>query len=457
MRRPGKGLLLVVLLILAFVSGGTVGAPAATRGGGDAPAATPAGPGPGGSGGDRLDVAAATASWLAKFPPDKKARSDAYFEGGYWLLLWDFLWSATVLWLVLHLGWSASMRDRAERLAARLSGGLRWLGTIFYWAQIFAVITVLQFPLAVYEGYFREHKYGLATQTFGPWLGDQAKAFAVNLVMYGILLTLLYAVLRRSRNWWLWGALVSVLFQMFGALIAPVYIFPIFNTFTRLEDPAIREPILSLARANGIGADDVWVVDASRQTTRVSANVSGLLGTTRITLNDNMLKRCSLPEIEAVMGHEMGHYVLHHNYKGVEFFGIIIVVGFVLVRVFFDGAVRRFGSKWRVSGIGDLAGLPLLVLLLTTYGFVLTPVINSGIRIAEAEADLFGLNAARQPDGAAEIALKLGEYRKLDPGPLEEIIFFDHPSGRNRIEMAMRWKAENGRDGLRSPKEPASP
>ena len=143
------------------------------------------------------------------------------------------------------------------------------------------------------------------------------------------------------------------------------------------------------------------------------------------------------------MGHEMGHYVLHHNYKGIAFLGFLIVLGFAFLRMSFDGAVRRWGMTWGVSGIGDLAGLPVLMLLLAVYFFVMTPVLNSGTRIEEAEADLFGLNAARQPDGAAEVALKLGEYRKLDPGPLEEMVFFDHPSGRSRIEMAMRFKAEN--------------
>ena len=438
MRRGGVFVMIAIFLAVQLISGGAALAAAPPP----APAPAQASSGPGTDGGPRFDVAAATAAYLAKVPPDKKARSDAYFEGGYWLLLWDFLWSSAALLLVLRLGWSAAMRARAERLAGRLWGKLRWLSTVFYWAQFFSVITVLQFPLAVYEGYFREHKYGLATQTFGPWLGDQAKAFGVNLVMFGILLTLLYAVLRRLRNWWLWGSLVAVLFLAFGALIAPVYIFPLFNTFTKLEDQSIRGPILSLARANGIEVDDVFVMDASRQTTRVSANVSGVLGTTRITLNDNLLKRCGLPEIEAVMGHEMGHYVLHHNYKGIVFLGLLIALGFGFVRVSFDGAVRRYGSTWGVSGIGDLAGLPVLMLLLGVYFFVMTPVVNSGTRIEEAEADLFGLNAARQPDGAAEIALKLGEYRKLDPGPLEEMIFFDHPSGHSRIEMAMRFKAE---------------
>jgi STE24 endopeptidase len=119
--------------------------------------------------------------------------------------------------------------------------------------------------------------------------------------------------------------------------------------------------------------------------------------------------------------------------------------------------VRRFGSTWRVSGVGDLAGLPLLMLLLSVYFFVMTPVTNSGIRIEEAEADLFGLNAAQQPDGAAEVALKLGEYRKMSPGPLEEILFFDHPSGRNRIEMAMRWKAEHQAGGVLCRQEACAP
>jgi Zn-dependent protease with chaperone function len=443
MSRPVKVLLLTIILVLPALAGAPLPATEPPAPGAPGTPIATAAPGTEEGRGSRLDVRAATAAYLARIPPEKKAKSDAYFEGGYWLQLWDFLYGAGILILVLHLGWSAAMRDLAERLAGRL----KWLAPVFFWAQMLTVFTLLQSPLAIYEGYFREHQYGLATQTFGPWLGDQVKAFAVGLVMYGLLLTLLYAVLRRLRNWWVWGALVSILFLAIGNLIAPVYINPIFNKFTRLEDPAIQGPILSLARANGIPATDVWVMDASRQTTRVSANVTGLLGTTRITINDNMLKRCSLPEIEAAMGHEMGHYVLHHNYTGIAALGLIFLLGFIFLHVFYDRALRRFGARWRVAGIGDVAGLPLLMLLFMVYLLVMTPVINSVIRVHEAEADLFGLNASQQPDGAAEIALKLAEYRKMDPGELEEIVFFDHPSGRNRIEMAMRWKAEHGPGG----------
>jgi STE24 endopeptidase len=201
-----------------------------------------------------------------------------------------------------------------------------------------------------------------------------------------------------------------------------------------------------MARANGLSTNDVYVVDASRQSTRVSANVSGFLATERITLNDNLLRRCSLAEIEAAMAHEIGHYVLNHIYKDTVFFGILIVIGFAFLRGASTWAFGRWGSRWGVLGVEDVAALPLFALLLSTYFFVLTPLTNTYTRVEEYEADIFGLNASRQPDGEAEVDLKVGDYRKLDPGPIEEFIFFDHPSGRTRIYAAMRWKAEHLHD-----------
>jgi len=318
------------------------------------------------------------------------------------------------------------------------------LQTALYWVQYLVAVTVLSFPLTVYQGFIREHKYGLATQTFAPWLGDQAKGLAIGAVLGGLALMAIYAVIRRApRTWWLWGAGVSLVFVGFTIAIAPVFIEPVFNKYTPLTDEKVKGPILRLARANGIPATDVFVFDASRQTTRVSANVAGFLGTQRIALNDNLLKRCSLPEIETVMAHEMGHYVLNHIFELLLQIGLLIVVGFAFVRWAFDRVAARWGPRWGIRGIADVAGLPLLVLLLSVFFFVLTPVTNTMIRTQEVEADIFGLNAARQPDGEAEVALKLGEYRKLKPGPVEEFIFFDHPSGYSRILMAMRWKAEN--------------
>jgi STE24 endopeptidase len=386
-----------------------------------------------------FDVKAATDAYLATVPPDKKARSDAYFEGGYWLQLWDFLFGAAVAILLLQSRISTRIRDWAVPISS-------WRGVqdLLYFIVFLLITTVIQFPLVVYEGYIREHKYGLATQTFGPWMRDQLVGFAVGAVLGGIAVMALYAIVRRlGKNWWVWGAVVSIVFQGIVSLIAPVYIAPLFNTFNKLQDAKIKDPILSMARANGIPAREVYEVDASRQSTRVSAYVSGFLGTERIVLNDNLLKRCSPEEIQSVMGHEMGHYVLHHVYKDLLFFGVLTVIGFAFLNWAMHWSLARWGERWGTHEITDVAALPLAVLLFAIFCFVLTPVTNSWIRLQEYEADIFGLNAARQPDGEALVDLKLGDYRKLDPSPMEEMIFFDHPSRRTRITAAMRWKAEN--------------
>ena len=355
------------------------------------------------------------------------------------MILWDFLYGAVILLLVLNLGWSAAMRNFAEKVTR-----FKPVHTIVYWAQYLLLTTILGFPLSVYEDYFREHKYGFATQTFGPWMGDQFKGLLVNLVLGAILAVILFGIVRRlQRTWWIWGAVVTLGFLIVVIVIAPVYIVPIFNKVTRLDDPKITQPILSLARANGIPARDVFEIDASRQTTRMSANVSGFGSTMRITLNDNLLRRGSPEEIQAVMGHEMGHYVLHHIYKDTLFFGVVIVIAFTLLQWSLIWSLKHWGEKWQIRGVGDTAVLPLVVLLVSIFSFVATPILNTHTRTTEGEADMYGLNASRLPDGFAQAAIHLGEYRKMEPGPVEEWIFFDHPSGRNRIYAAMRWKAEN--------------
>jgi STE24 endopeptidase len=273
---------------------------------------------------------------------------------------------------------------------------------------------------------------------------DQAVTLAVGIVLGAIFVVLLFGLVRRlGKNWWVWGAVASVVFIAFLALIAPVYIAPLFNKYTKLQDPTIKDPILSMARANGIPATDVYEFDASRQSNRVSANVSGLANTLRISLNDNLLKRCTLPEIETTMGHEMGHYVMNHIYKELVMNGVVVVIGFAFLSWGISFALSRRGEAWGVRGTGDIAVVPLAVIVLSIYFFITTPINNTITRSMEFEADMFGLNAARQPDAEANVDLLLGEYRKMDPGPIEEFIFFDHPSGRTRITAAMRWKAEH--------------
>jgi STE24 endopeptidase len=386
-----------------------------------------------------FDVDAAISAYMAQLSPQARANSDAYFEGGYWLILWDLLLALGVAWLLLGTRLSARMRDLAERITR-----FKWLQTAIYALQYILLTTLLTLPWSIYEGFVREHKYGLATQNLVQWLGDQAMALVVSLVLGTLALVVIYAVIRRAtRTWWLWGAGVALVFVIFVSTLAPVYIAPLFNTYKSLPDSPLKAQILSMARANGIPATDVYWFDASRQSKRISANVSGMFGTTRISLNDNLLNRSTPAEIKGVLGHEMGHYVLNHAYKGTVFEGIIIVLGFAFMGWGFGRVERRWGARWGIRGVGDVAGLPLIAALFTVFMFFMTPVNNTISRSMEAEADAFGLNAARQPDGFAEAAVQLSEYRKMHPGPVEEFVFFDHPSGWNRIHRAMIWKAEH--------------
>ena len=396
--------------------------------------ATPAPPA-----GMAFDVESATRTYLNRLSQEQRAKSDAYFEGGYWIQLWQFLNGLLIAWLLLGTSASARMRDLTRKITR-----FKPLHTAGYGVLYFLASALLSFPLSLYTDFFREHQYGMATNTLGDWMLDWCKGLILTLVFGSLFLVVLMAVVRRlPRIWPAAGATVTMMFLILGAVIAPVYISPIFNAYKPLSDHKILDPILRLARANGIPADRVYEMDASRQTTRISANVSGMLGTTRITLNDNLLQRCSLPEIEAVMAHEMGHYALNHVYKMILFFGVVVVIGFYLLRWSLQSLFDRYKHKWNIQDPADVATFPLVVVLFSAYMLVLTPAINTFIRVQESEADIFGLNAARQPDGFAEAALKLADYRKMAPGPVEEFLFYDHPSGRTRIRMAMTWKAEN--------------
>jgi STE24 endopeptidase len=398
-----------------------------------------------------FDADAATEAYMAMIPPAATARSNAYFEGGYWLILWDFLYASVIALLLLNLRWSARMRDLAERVTR-----FKWLQTALYWGQYILLTTLLGFPIEFYEGYVREHKYGLATQSFGPWMGDELKALGVTLVLGGIAVILLFAIVRKlPRTWWIWGSIASLALMVVMVAISPVYLQPIFNKVTRLNDPKITVPILHMAHANGIPTNDVYQMDASRQTTRMSANVSGFANTMRITINDNLLRRGSPEEVQAVMGHEMGHYVMNHIPKSMIFLLIVIVAFFAFLRWALDWTLARWGTRWQIRGVGDPAVLPLVLLLAGIFFFVLTPVMNTETRTQEKEADMFGLNAARQPDGFAQAAIHLSEYRKMRPSPVEERIFFDHPSGYDRIHSAMVWKGENLELFEKTPAQPA--
>jgi STE24 endopeptidase len=253
----------------------------------------------------------------------------------------------------------------------------------------------------------------------------------------------IHAAIRRSpKGWWVGATAVTIAGLALFITIAPVYVQPLFNDYVPLPDGPVRSAVLSMARANGVPADDVYLVDASRQTDRISANVSGLFGTTRIALNDNLMRQ-PVDEVRAVMAHELGHYVLNHVWKMLITLAVIAAVLFLIIARLLPWMLQRFGPRWSITSVDDPAILPMMMIIAAIIGLPLTPVTNTLIRTQEMEADRFGLNAARAPEAFASVAMKLSQYRKIEPGPWEERLFFDHPSGHTRVQTAMRWKAEH--------------
>ncbi len=385
-----------------------------------------------------FNVEEATRKYMDTLTPQQKEKSDAYFEGGYWLLLWGLLYGIVVAWIFLSKGLSAKIKGIASKVK-NIN-----LQNAIYLLLYFIAAYILSFPLNLYENFYREHQYDLSNLTFGAWMKEEMIGLVLMTIFGSIVLVILYMTMRKVKErWWIWGGLITFCFLVFFMFIGPVFISPLFNDYKPLEEGPVRESILSMARANSVPADNVYQFDASKQSDRISANVSGIGSTIRVSLNDNLLNRCTPEEVKAVMGHELGHYVLNHGPEDLIYFSLIIIIGFAFVNWSFQKAINKWGSKWNIKDISDVAGFPLFVVLFSIYLFLATPFLNSVIRSAEMEADLFGLNAAREPDGFASVAMKLSEYRKIEPGYWEEIFFFDHPSGHTRVLTAMKWKAEN--------------
>ena len=389
--------------------------------------------------GPDFDVDKATDAYIDLLTPEQRQNSDAYFEGGYWLELWGFLYGLMVCAIFIVSGLSVKMRNLSKRVSHR-----PWLYTAIYGALWLVAAEILSLPWALYTDYFREHAYGLSNLSLGAWFGEAGKGRLISLVIVPWLVSGIFAAVRKAGDtWWLRAGIASFAVLLLLIMISPVFINPLFNEYKPLPDGPVKSAILSLARANQIPTDNVKYFDASKQTTRVSANVSGFMGTTQISLNDNLLNKTSLPEVKAVMGHEMGHYVLNHAVRNLAYISLVLMFGFWVVHKLIDQAITRFGVRYGISERTDPAVLPIAVAVFSFYMLLATPVINSIIRTAEKEADLYGLNSAREPHGFATAAMRLSTYRKIHPGYWEEVIFYDHPSGYDRVHSSMLWLREN--------------
>jgi len=370
--------------------------------------------------------------------PEPGEKAVSYYTSGNALWVVNQLWVLLIPALFLFSGFSARIRDWARKL------GRRWFFVIGIYLIIFSAVNfVIDFPLSYYQGFVREHAYGLSNQAFGKWFGDALKSLAVGMIMGFLFLWVPYLLLEKSpKRWWLYTGLLFVRFIAFVLLISPVWIDPLFNDFGPMKDKALEGKILALAQRAGIEGGRVYEVDKSVDTKALNAYVTGFMGTKRIVLWDTIIARLSPRELLVVMGHEMGHYSLGHVYKGILFFSALILVTLFLAHRTAGRLTGRFRDRFGFERLSDIASLPMLLLLMNLFTLAITPVALAFTRYQEHEADRFGLEITRDNRAAATAFVKLQEENLgvPRPGRLYKLWRASHPVIGERIDFCNEYR-----------------
>jgi len=385
-----------------------------------------------------FDPATATAAYMAILSPEAHAKATAYTHGGEWLILWSMIVTIVVSWLILRSGILQRLRDRLN------PDGSRPKRTVLAVAATFVLLDFLiELPWNIYTSWWRERSYQLSSESFGTWASDAAKGFPISLIVTCLFLLAAYTLVRRApRSWRLWATGVAVAGVILIVVVTPIFIEPLFNTYTPAPDGPVRSEVVKLAEATGVPHDKIFIYNGSKQSDRYTANVSGLFGTARVAMSDTMFKQnADMHEVIGVVGHEMGHYVRHHILWFAGFFCLTSLIGFWLIDRLYPWLRDRLPGTRGIGPLADPAGLPVLVILIAVLSLIDTPFGNSMTRFAESDADRFSLANAHEPDGLAKALVKTIAYRASSPGRLEETVFYDHPSVERRVHRAMEWKA----------------
>jgi STE24 endopeptidase len=386
----------------------------------------------------QFDPAAATAAYLQALSPAEHARATAYTQGGNWLLLWSALVAIAAAWLILKSGLLWRVRQRLERTRPRPLLVAFCCGILFMIADF-----VLELAWMSYARWWREKSYALTSQSWTGWFGEELIDLAITVLVGGLFVMLLYLLIRRSpKRWWAWGSGMFAIFYAILVVLGPIFVEPLFNTYTPAPAGPLRDQVVAMAEASGVPSDKIYVYNGSKQSNRYTANVSGMFGSARVAMSDTMFsKGADLAEVRGVVGHEMGHYAEHHSIWMVVAFSLLAFVFLRLSDRLYPWVLRLTGESGRVSGIADPAGFPVLSIVVTVLLLLATPLTNSFFRIPESRADAFSLRHVHEPDGLAKALVKTIAYRASSPTRLEEVIFYDHPSVERRVRRSMDWKA----------------
>jgi STE24 endopeptidase len=350
----------------------------------------------------------------------------------------DFIWPVwqlLLLWVILRSGLSAKMRDRARALSPRRFLTLLWY-TVFYTV----VATVCNLPLTLYAGYWLTHHYGLSHQPMSGWLGDDAKSIAVNFAVRTPVLWIVYWLMTRwRRNWEFRFWLVLIPLIAIGIFAQPLIVEPLFNNFTPLKRGPLYDQIHALAIKAGIPNAPILVSDVSRQTDETNAYVDGIGSSARIVIWDTTLRKMPQDQIVAVVGHEMGHYVLKHVYWGFACAVVFLLVLLPIIRRLYDWLVDRNRARWRVDGPSDFAAIPALIFVYLLVSFLSDPLVNAAGRVIEHQADAYGLQVTHDPIPMAQAFVALSRDNLSEPNPPSfiQFWFYNHPTLQQRVDFVM--------------------
>ena len=378
-------------------------------------------------------------------PPEKLAKAEALYRTSTVLYLFGMVLGIVVLWILLRLRIAPAFRDFVERVSKS-----RFVQTLIFVPLIMLLIAIASVPLEMYEHHI-SLAYGLSVQGWGSWAGDWLKGEAVFLVIATLAVFGLFRVIGKSpQRWWFYFWLLTLPFIVLLVFIAPVILDPMFNTFVPLEktQPQLVRAIEEVTRRGGlyIPPDRMFEMKASEKVTTYNAYVTGIGATKRVVVWDNTARDLTIPEILFVFGHEMGHYVLNHIYKGLAFFAGLSLVGFWLGRKMVHLMLTRWGDKWRIRGINDLAALPVFLMAVALLTVASEPIASAFSRHLEHQADIYGLEVTYGlfPDNqqvAAETFQKLGEKSYDYPTPNPFLVFwsYDHPTIQQRIRFVLHY------------------
>lgn len=367
--------------------------------------------------------------------PPAATRAQRYSHIRYALYFFGTAYGFLTLWGILASGLSAKMRTWAERRTRRKFGALA-----IYYAVLTGVLTAIYAPLTFYSGWWLAHAYGLSGQSVASWLGDVAKGKGLSYVTTVPALGLLLWLIRRSpRRWplWFWAALVP--FIAVGIFLSPLVEDPLFNKVTPLPPGSLRTRLETLAAKAGVPDAPIFVVNKSKQTRTTNAYVTGLGGSARIVLWDTTLQQFSNDETASIVAHELGHYALRHVQRGFAETVLILLLVLPVAGKFAQWLVARFGARWGLRGLDDLAAIPVLLLTFSLFSFFSAPLENGLSRQIEHEADVYGLGLDGDGLAAARVYVHFAAHDLSDPDPPPLIRFwlFSHPPLRERFDEAM--------------------